>query len=52
MYDNTVHRDYVKTEMAYRLGRIQSDIVGRRKRRTMTLTRRWGSGADPSNWAS
>ena len=42
MYDNTVDRDYVKTEMNYRLGRIQSDIVGRRKRRS--LTRRWETG--------
>jgi hypothetical protein len=32
----------VKTEMEYRLGRIQSDIVGRRKRRS--LTRRWETG--------
>jgi hypothetical protein len=42
MYENNLNRDYVKTEMAYRLNRIQSDIVGRRARRT--LTRRWGSG--------
>ncbi|GAA1775976.1 hypothetical protein GCM10009795_022530 [Nocardioides hankookensis] len=33
MYDNTVHRDYVKSELDYRLNRIQSDIAGRRKRR-------------------
>ena len=43
MYDSTMHRDYVKTELEYRLGRIQSDIAGRRKRRTMTLARRWGT---------
>jgi hypothetical protein len=42
MYDSTMHRDFVKTELEYRLGRIQSDIVGRRKRRAMTLARRWG----------
>ena len=42
MFDNTVHRDYVKTETAYRLGRVQSDIVGRRRRRS--LTRRWHDG--------
>lgn len=42
MYDNTAHRDYVKTELEYRLNRIQSDIAGRRKRRS--LTRRWETG--------
>ena len=35
MYDNTVHREYVKSELEYRLNRIQSDIAGRRKRRRM-----------------
>ena len=35
MYDNTVHRDYVKSELEYRLNRIQSDIATRRKRRRM-----------------
>ena len=43
MTENTLHRDYVKTELEYRLGRIQSDIVGRRRRRTLTLARRWGA---------
>jgi len=33
MYDNTVDRDYVRTELEYRLGRIQSDFAGRRRRR-------------------
>ena len=42
MYDSTMQRDIVKTELEYRLGRIQSDIVGRRKRRS--ITRRWESG--------
>jgi hypothetical protein len=42
MYDSTMQRDYVKAEIEYRAGRIQSDIAGRRKRRTMTLARRWG----------
>lgn len=36
MYDNTVHRDYVKTEMEYRLGRIRADIAGRRQRRALS----------------
>ena len=35
MYDSTVNRDYVKTELEYRLGRIQSDIAGRRRRRSL-----------------
>ena len=42
MYDSTNQRDYLKAELEYRVGRIQSDIAGRRKRRTMTLARRWG----------
>ena len=36
MYDNTIHRDYVKTELEYRINRVQSDIAGRRKRRRMS----------------
>jgi len=43
MYDNTIHRDYVKTELEYRLNRIQSDIAGRRRRRS--LGRRWETGS-------
>jgi hypothetical protein len=39
MYDNTVNRDYVKTELEYRLNRIQSDIAGRRKRRRLGRAR-------------
>ncbi|MCW2773695.1 MAG: hypothetical protein JWN91_2021 [Nocardioides sp.] len=42
MYDSTNQRDYRKAEVEYRIGRIQSDIAGRRRRRTMTLARRWG----------
>lgn len=45
MYDNTNQRDYVRAEIEYRVGRIRSDIVGRRKRRTLTLARRWGVDA-------
>jgi hypothetical protein len=30
------HRDYVKSELDYRLNRIQSDLAGRRRRRTLT----------------
>ena len=26
MYDNNAHRDYVKTELEYRLNRVQSDL--------------------------
>jgi hypothetical protein len=32
MYDNTVHRDYVKTELEYRLGRVRGELAGRRRR--------------------
>ncbi|WP_156391167.1 MULTISPECIES: hypothetical protein [unclassified Nocardioides] len=35
MYDNTIHRDYVKTELEYRLDRVHSDIATRRQRRRM-----------------
>jgi hypothetical protein len=33
MFDNTAHRDYVRTETEYRLSRVQADLAGRRKRR-------------------
>lgn len=35
MYDNTAHRDYVKTELDYRLSRVQADLAGRRRRRAL-----------------
>jgi hypothetical protein len=35
MYDNTVHRDYVKSEMEYRLDRIRQDFAARRRRRQL-----------------
>ncbi len=35
MYDNTAHRDYIKTELEYRLNRVQADLAGRRKRRAL-----------------
>ena len=31
MYDNTVHRDYVKSELDYRRDRIRADLAGRRR---------------------
>ncbi|MDF1602275.1 hypothetical protein [Nocardioides sp. YIM 152315] len=55
MYDNTVHRDYVKTEMEYRLGRIRADIAGRRTRRALTRrnaqNRPGDAGGTASTWA-
>jgi len=42
MYDHTIDRDYVRSELEYRLGRIQSDIAGRRRRRL--LSRRGPTG--------
>ncbi|MFC7495209.1 MULTISPECIES: hypothetical protein [unclassified Nocardioides] len=56
MFDNTAHQDYLKTEMEYRLGRIRSDIAGRRRRRS--LARRsngdWpgDTGDTTTTWAS
>ena len=35
MYDNTVHRDYVKSELEYRLGRVRGDLAGRRRCRSI-----------------
>ena len=35
MSENTAHRDFVKSELEYRLNRIQSDLAGRRKRRAL-----------------
>ena len=47
MYDNTVHRDYVKTELEYRLGRIREDFEGRRRRKQL----RRGGGGD-AGWTT
>jgi hypothetical protein len=35
MYDSNAYRDYIRTEMEYRLDRVRDDIVGRRRRRTI-----------------
>ena len=42
MYENNLNRDLLKSEMDYRLGRVRSEIAGRRRRRM--LTRRGDSG--------
>jgi hypothetical protein len=42
MYDNSLNRDLLKSEMDYRIGRIRAEIAGRRRRRT--LTRRGDAG--------
>ncbi len=42
MTDNIVHPSYVRAELEYRLNRIQSDIVGRRRRRSLTRRRESG----------
>jgi len=42
MYDNTVHRDYVKSELEYRLGRVRGELAGRRQRRS--IIRRGAAG--------
>ncbi|MCB8957227.1 MAG: hypothetical protein H6529_12205 [Nocardioides sp.] len=44
MYDHTVDRDYVKTELEYRLGRIQADLAGRRRKRLLTRRATGGDG--------
>ena len=33
MYDNTLNRDLLKSELDYRIERIRGDLAGRRKRR-------------------
>jgi hypothetical protein len=45
MYDSTARTDYVKSEMEYRLGRIQSEFADRRQRRVLTRFRRGAHGA-------
>ena len=35
MYDSNAYRDYINSEMEYRLDRVRNDIVGRRQRRTL-----------------
>lgn len=42
MFDNTVHRDYVKSELDYRLARVRGELAGRRRRRS--LIRRGAAG--------
>ena len=42
MYDNNLNRDLLKSEMDYRIGRIRSEIAGRRRRRS--LVRRGDAG--------
>lgn len=49
MYDHTVDRDYVKSELEYRLGRIQADIAGRRRKRL--LGRRSAGGYGEGGWS-
>ncbi len=39
MYESTMHRDYIKTELDYRRSRVQADIAGRRKRRALVRRR-------------
>jgi len=35
MNDNIAYRDYIKSELDYRLNRAQADLAGRRKRRSL-----------------
>jgi hypothetical protein len=42
MYENTVNRDLLKSEMDYRFERIRGDISTRRRRRS--LVRRGSAG--------
>ena len=50
MYDHTIDRDYVKSELEYRLGRVHADIAGRRQRRRL-LSRRV-PGAGDAGWTT
>jgi hypothetical protein len=47
MYDNTIHRDYVKSELEYRLDRIRDEFAGRRRRKQL----RRGGGGD-AGWTT
>ena len=42
MYENTLNRDLLKSELDYRIERIRGDLGGRRRRRS--LGRRGGAG--------
>jgi len=42
MYDSSLHRDLVKAEVDYRVGRARSDLAGRRRRRS------WRRHGEPS----
>ena len=39
MNDYMVNREYVRSEMEYRLDRVRDDIVGRRRRRSLRQRR-------------
>ena len=45
MYENTINRDLLKSELDYRIGRIRGDLTSRRRRR---LVVRRGDAGDPS----
>jgi hypothetical protein len=47
MYENIAHRDYIKSELEYRLNRAQADLAGRRKRRALVRRSR---DVDGLNW--
>ena len=36
MYESTIERDFVKSEVEYRRNRIRDGIVGRRRRRALS----------------
>ena len=42
MYENSLNRDLLKSEMDYRIGRVRTEMAGRRRRRT--LLRRGDAG--------
>ena len=44
MYDNTIHRDYVKSELEYRLDRIRDEFAGRRQRKQLRRGHSVGTG--------
>ena len=49
MYDTTARTDYVKSEMDYRLGRIQTELASHRKRRSL---RRRSRDVDGLTWTT
>lgn len=48
MYENTINRDLLKSELDYRIGRIRTDVSTRRRRRLVARRRDAGETGWPT----